>query len=333
MAGFGENQEQRAEQYIAEGEKVLKKWTLFSSTTKNEDAAECFDKAARCYKVARQMEQAADCYERAAEQYGITKSAHDSAKCYVEAAKCRKTVKADSAVDSFRKAIDIYNVTGRFQQAGKMLQEVGEIHETEKDYGLAIEALEQAAEYLGSEGSASQANACLSKVAGMVSKEMDPPDLQKAAEIYERLGHSCMEKKLLAMNAKGYWLQTGLCLLAQNDTVGARNKQEDFTTADYTFDGSREFRFLNALIKCAEDLDVDGFSQQCFEYDQVIRGFFVSLLHIIRLCSISAGVCQCSSGSFFGLGLCVKISKLDRGKSRLRLALDNILLFFCCFLL
>lgn len=51
MAGFGENQEQRAEQYIAEGEKVLKKWTLFSSTTKNEDAAECFDKAARCYKV------------------------------------------------------------------------------------------------------------------------------------------------------------------------------------------------------------------------------------------------------------------------------------------
>lgn len=46
-------------------------------------------------------------------------------------------------------------------------------------------------------------------------QEMDPPDLQKAAEIYERLGHSCMEKKLLAMNAKGYWLQTGLCLLGE----------------------------------------------------------------------------------------------------------------------
>lgn len=51
MSAFGGNQEGKAQQYIADGEKVLKKWTLFSSTTKNEDAAECFDKAARCYKV------------------------------------------------------------------------------------------------------------------------------------------------------------------------------------------------------------------------------------------------------------------------------------------
>ena len=51
MSGFGGDQEGKAQQYIADGEKVLKKWTLFSSTTKNEDAAECFDKAARCYKV------------------------------------------------------------------------------------------------------------------------------------------------------------------------------------------------------------------------------------------------------------------------------------------
>lgn len=51
MSGFGGDQEGKALQYIADGEKVLKKWTLFSSTTKNEDAAEFFDKAARCYKV------------------------------------------------------------------------------------------------------------------------------------------------------------------------------------------------------------------------------------------------------------------------------------------
>lgn len=51
MSGFGGDQEGKAQQYVADGEKVLKKWTLFSSTTKNEDAAECFDKAARCYKV------------------------------------------------------------------------------------------------------------------------------------------------------------------------------------------------------------------------------------------------------------------------------------------
>eukprot|EP00903_Cladosiphon_okamuranus_P005768 g5718.t1 len=271
MSGFGGDQEGKAQQYIADGEKVLKKWTLFSSTTKNEDAAECFDKAARCYKVARNMEEAANCYERAAEQYEICKSAHESARAYVEAAKCRKSVAPASAVDAFGKAIAIYNESGRFQQAGKMLQEVGEIYEGEGEYDAAVDALQQAAEYLAGEGSTSQANACLNKVAGMVSKDMDPPKLGRAAEIYEQLGRSCMEKKLLAMNAKGYWLQTGLCLLAQGDTVAARNKQSEFTTADYTFDDSREFRFLEQLIKASEDLDVEGFSQHCFDYDQISK--------------------------------------------------------------
>lgn len=46
-------------------------------------------------------------------------------------------------------------------------------------------------------------------------QDMDPPNLTQAAEIYEQLGRSCMEKKLLAMNAKGYWLQAGLCLLGE----------------------------------------------------------------------------------------------------------------------
>ncbi len=49
---------------------------------------------------------------------------------------------------------------------------------------------------------------------------MEPPQLGKAAAIYEKLGRSCMEKKLLAMNAKGYWLQTGLCLLGECFSMG-----------------------------------------------------------------------------------------------------------------
>lgn len=48
----------------------------------------------------------------------------------------------------FQKAIAIYNESGRFQQAGKMLQEVGEIYEAEGLTGDAVDALQQAAEYL-----------------------------------------------------------------------------------------------------------------------------------------------------------------------------------------
>lgn len=51
MAAFGGGQEAKALEFKAEGEKCLKKWSLFGSSTKYEDAAECFDKAARCFKV------------------------------------------------------------------------------------------------------------------------------------------------------------------------------------------------------------------------------------------------------------------------------------------
>ncbi|CAM9922123.1 unnamed protein product [Ectocarpus sp. 12 AP-2014] len=272
MAAFGGGQEEKARQHIADAEKILKKkWSLFSSTIKNEDAAECYDKAARCYKVARNMEEAGNCYERAAEQYEITKSAHESARAYVEAAKCRKSVEPSSAVEAFLKAIAIYNESGRFQQAGKMLQEVGEIYEAEGMTDDAVNSLQQASEYLAGEGCVSQANACLVKVAGIVSKDAQNPNLTLAAEIYEKLGRSCMEKKLLAMNAKGYWLQSGLCLLAQGDTVAARNKQSDFTSVDYTFHDSREYRFLDQLIQASEDFNVENFSQHCFDYDQISK--------------------------------------------------------------
>ena len=50
---------------------------------------------------------------------------------------------------------------------------------------------------------------------GVVKQDMEPPQLGRAATIYEKLGRSCMEKKLLQMNAKGYWLQAGLCLLGE----------------------------------------------------------------------------------------------------------------------
>ncbi|CAM9702241.1 unnamed protein product [Ectocarpus fasciculatus] len=274
MAAFGGDQEEKAQQYIADAEKILKKkWSsLFGGTNKNEDAAECFNNAARCYKVARKMEEAGACYERAGEQYEITKSApYESAKAYVEAAKCRKSVEPRTAVESFGKAIAIYNESGRFQQAGKMLQEVGEIYEAEGMAEDAVNSLQQASEYLAGEGCVSQANACLVKIAAIVSKDKDKPNLTLAAEIYEKLGRSCMEKKLLAMNAKGYWLQTGLCLLAQGDTVAARNKQSDFTTVDYTFDDSREYRFLDQLIQASEDFNVENFSQHCFDYDQISK--------------------------------------------------------------
>lgn len=273
MAAFGTaGQQEKAQQLMLDGEKCLKKWTLFSSTTKNDDAAECFRGAGNCFKVARMWDEAAEAYGKAAEQFELAKSNHEASSAHIEAAKCHKSSdKSTLAIESYTKAINIYNEAGRFQQAGKMLKEVGEIHEKNREFPAAVDALQQAAEFLQSENSTASANACFVKIATMISQDMNPPDLGRAAEIFERLGKSCMEKKLLQMNAKGYWLQAGLCHLAQGDTVGARNKQSEFMSEDYNFEDSREWRFLDQLIKANEDLDMESFSTHCYEYDQISK--------------------------------------------------------------
>lgn len=45
-------------------------------------------------------------------------------------------------------AIEIYNETGRFQQAGKMYAEIGEIYQADGKFSEAVEALEAGAELL-----------------------------------------------------------------------------------------------------------------------------------------------------------------------------------------
>ncbi|CAN0360096.1 unnamed protein product, partial [Phaeothamnion confervicola] len=77
-------------------------------------------------------------------------------------------------------------------------------------------------------GSTQSANTCLVKIATILSKEMNPPEFGKAADIFEQLGRSCMDTRLLQMNAKAYWLQAGMCHMAAGDSVAVRQKLDEF---------------------------------------------------------------------------------------------------------
>ena len=45
--------ERKAEEYLQQGEKALKKFSIFSSGTKFEDASDAFEKAGNQYKIAK----------------------------------------------------------------------------------------------------------------------------------------------------------------------------------------------------------------------------------------------------------------------------------------
>lgn len=136
---------------------------------------------------------------------------------------------------------------------------------------LAIEAYEQAAEFFGMEDSKSNASQCLGKVAELCSAALDPPDLVRASSIYDDLGRRCLDSNLLKFNAKGYFLQASMCLLAAGDAVGTSQALNKYENLDYTFADSRECKFARALLEAVEGFDVEGFSTACFEYDRISK--------------------------------------------------------------
>ena len=168
---------------------------------------------------------------------------------------------------------------GRLIQAGKLLKECGELYENEEvevqgeksAVVLAIEAYQQAGELFALEQSNSQENQCKVKVAELCSAALDPPDLLRAAGLYEELGRGCLDSNLLKYNAKAYFLQAILCHLAAGDDVAARNALEKYEGLDYTFGESREGKFATQLVESVEGMDAEALGTACFEFDRITK--------------------------------------------------------------
>jgi alpha-soluble NSF attachment protein len=121
------------------------------------------------------------------------------------------------------------------------------------------------------EDSKSSANTCRAKVAELSSAALDPPDLLKASQIYQRLGLACLDSNLLKFNAKGYFLQAILCQLANGDAVGAEQALSRYEGVDYTFTESREGKFARQLVDCVDRLDAESMATACFEFDRISK--------------------------------------------------------------
>jgi alpha-soluble NSF attachment protein len=164
---------------------------------------------------------------------------------------------------------------GRLTQAARLSKEVGELFEnddsSEENVQLAIDSYQQAAELYEMEQQKSQASQCLVKVAELSSAALNPPNFLRSAELYEKLGKDCLESNLLKYNAKGYFLQSVICHLANQDSIGASQAMNRFSSLDYTLRDSREGKFAESLIQCVEGFDAEGFATACFEYDRISK--------------------------------------------------------------
>lgn len=138
--------------------------------------------------------------------------------------------------------------------------------------------------------STSSANQCLNKVA-LFSAQLQ--QYEKAVELFEVIATGCLDSPLLKFNAKGYFLQAGICHLAHGvgvvspthtrarsrtdapvrpqDVVAARNAVGRYTDLDYSFSGSRECKFLTHLVEAVEAGNVDAYTDHVYNYDSVSK--------------------------------------------------------------
>lgn len=275
---LAKSQRIKAETFLSEAEKTLAKKTWFASSTeqKLEESAELYDKAGNAYKVGGFFAEAGRAYEKSAMIYkDKLKNIGEACKSLTNAGTCYCKVSPSEAIPVYRSAITMLCDSSRLTQAAKMAKQVGELLEKDssdpENITLAIESYEQAAELFDMEGAKSQASQCMSNIAELSSAALEPPDLIRAAQIYEDIGKSCLDSNLLKYNAKGYFVQAVLCHLANGDSVASSQAYQRYINLDYTLADSREGKFVCSLVQSMEDTDTEGFATACFEYDRISK--------------------------------------------------------------
>jgi alpha-soluble NSF attachment protein len=279
--------------FMAEAKKALcaSGFSAFfsSKTDKYEKAVESFEKAGNAYKICKAWQLAAEAYTEAAICYIQIGQQSDAASKHKEAGDCYKNVDARLAVSSFKSAVGIYVDSGRWNTCGNLTKTIAEMFETEEAFGAedakleALETYQQAADYYNMESPprTQAAQQCLEKVAELSTGR---GDFGRAASIFEDIAKNCLGSKLLKFNARGHMLKSLLCSLAAGDNVKTGQKLAEYAGLDLTLEGSREEKFISALLAAVNTEKSDAFGAACADFNSVkkIDPWMTSLLLVIK---------------------------------------------------
>ncbi|KAI8482637.1 PREDICTED: alpha-soluble NSF attachment protein-like [Branchiostoma belcheri] len=266
--------EEEAQQLMIQAEKKVKSsqgffGSLFGGgSTKLEDAADMYVRAANMFKVAKKWSAAGNAFCEAAKLQIQLNSKHEAATCFVDAGNCYKKTDPQEAVNCISRAVEIFTDMGRFTIAAKNHISIAEIYETEiVDIDKAISNYEQAADYYKGEESSSSANKCLLKVAQYAAQLEQYP---KAIEIYEQVAVTAMDNSLLKYSAKEYFFKAALCHLCV-DLLNAQQAVQKYEEMFAAFSDTRECKLLKTLMTALEEQNADMYTDAVKDYDSITR--------------------------------------------------------------
>jgi alpha-soluble NSF attachment protein len=237
-----------------------------------EDAADKLQRAGHAYKAAKNWAGAAGAYSKAADCFKKAKNDGDTANCFIEAARCyikagdSKTATSLIENEALPRMVD----AGRLSQAAKLHEEVAGMLEEAEMYEDAMTNYQKAADFFSAENAASTAAKCSGKIAFLAAKT-DPPDYERAAQEFERVGRDSLASNLLKFGAKGNFFNATICVLARGDIVAAEAALGRFKEMDYTFPGCRECKLLDDICAAFKDSNVDAFTDAIYNFDQISK--------------------------------------------------------------
>lgn len=268
MAALQSAEEKRGIELMAAAAKALKRFSLFSSTSKYEDAIDLYGKAANFFKMAKRWQNAGEAFVKCAECEMKLKSHHEAAAHFVEAAKMYARVDPAEAISHYRQAIVMFCEIGRFTSAARHAEDIAALYEADNNVEEALTYFQQAADYYSGEDATTKASKCLAKVAQFSATLEKYGD---AVQVFERLGTESLDSNLLKFNAKRHFLHAGFCTLARGDLVAMRQALERYSELDYSFQGSREHQLLEKTTDAYENYDLDAFSDTLHVFPRCVR--------------------------------------------------------------
>ncbi|KAF7732374.1 hypothetical protein EC973_005270 [Apophysomyces ossiformis] len=262
--------ERQAQEFVQQAEKKLNGWSWFGNGNKQEEAAELYEKAGNNFKLAQRWLEAGDAFIRCAELYKkVPDMSFEASKAFENAAKCLKKNDSRAAIQALREAIEIDKERANFRNAAKHHQEIAEIYESEIiDIQGAMENWEEASKLYMADDAQAMVNKCLLKVAHFAAQL----ELYDAAiEKFETVAAASVDNQLTKWSLKEYLLKAGMCHLCSGDYIKTRQALEKYCSLDITFENTREYQFLQAILDCAENEDVELFTQKVYEFDQLTK--------------------------------------------------------------
>ncbi|XP_059627919.1 alpha-soluble NSF attachment protein-like [Cornus florida] len=256
----------KGEDFERKAEKKLNSWGIFGS--KHEDAAELFDKAGNCFKLAKSWDQAGAVYIKLANCHLKLDSKHEAANAYADAAHCYKKTNTKESINCLEQAVNQFLEIGRLNMSARYYKEIAELYEAEHNFEQAIVYFEKAADLFQSEDVTTSANQCKQKIAQFAAQL---EQYQKSIDIYEEIARQSLSNNLLKYGVKGHLLNAGICQLCKGDVVAIGNALDRYQELDPTFSGTREYKLLVDLAAAIDEEDIAKFTDAVKEYDSMTQ--------------------------------------------------------------